>query len=88
MPFEGNVHMLGKNIVYLETPLSSGIERPKKDFKKGDISFLPTGGSICFFLSDTSNAKTMTPLGIITSNIDALSKVKSGDVLKFYAEAG
>ena len=88
LPLEGNMHLLGKNIVYLETPLSSGIERAKKDFKKGDIAFLPSGGSICFFLADSSPGKTMTPLGKITSNLDALSNVKSGNVLKFYADVG
>ncbi len=76
------MHFLGKTIVYLETPLSSGIERAKKDFKKGDIAFLPSGGSICFFLADSSPGKTMTPLGKIISNLDSLSNLKSGDVLK------
>ncbi len=82
LPLEGNMHFLGKTIVYLETPLSSGIERAKKDFKKGDIAFLPSGGSICFFLADSSPGKTMTPLGKIISNLDSLSNLKSGDVLK------
>ncbi len=82
LPLEGNMHLLGKTIVYLETPLSSGIERAKKDFKKGDIAFLPSGGSICFFLADSSPGKTMTPLGKIISNLDSLSNLKSGDVLK------
>lgn len=88
LPLEDNVHFFGKSIVYLETPIDSGIERPKKEFKKGEIAFLPTGGSICFFLTDSSPGKTMTPLGKIISNSETLDNVKPGDVLLFYAETG
>ncbi len=88
LPLEGNAHFFGKSIVYLETPIDSGIERPKKEFKKGDIAFLPSGGRICFFLTDSSPGKTMTSLGKIISNSEGLDDVKSGDVLLFYAETG
>jgi len=85
LPLEGNAHLLGKSIVYFETPIDSGIERPKKDFKKGDVAFLPSEGSICFFTNDASYGKTMTPIGKISENIDYLKSVKSGDVLCLYA---
>ena len=81
LPLDGNVHFLGQNIVYFETSVNSGVERQRKEFKKGDIAFSPAGGSICFFLSDVVLTKSMTPIGKITSEIDALSNVKSGDVL-------
>lgn len=88
LPLEGNAHFFGKSIVYLETPIDSGIERPKKEFKKGEIAFLPSGGSMCFFLTDSSPGKTMTPIGKIISNSETLGGVKPGDVLLFYAETG
>ncbi len=88
LPLEGNAHLLGKSIAYLETPIDSGIERPRKEFKKGDIAFLPTSGSICFFFMDSESGKTMTPIGKITSNIDELKNVKSGDIFSLYAETG
>ena len=53
-------------------------------FKKGDIAFLPAGGSICFFIGDSEPGKKMTPLGKITSNVDALTEVKSCDVFSLY----
>ena len=81
LPLEGNAHFLGKNIVYLETLINSGVERQRKEFKKGDIAFSPAGGSICFFLSDVVLTKSMTPIGKITSEIDVLSDVKAGDVI-------
>ena len=84
LPLEGNAHLLGKSIVYFETPVDSGIERAKKDFKRGDIAFLPSEGSICFFTNDASYRKTMTPIGKISENIDYLKNIKSGDILCLY----
>ena len=88
LPLEGNAHLLGKSIAYLETPIESGIERPRKEFKKGDIAFFPTSGSICFFSMNSEPGKTMTPIGKITSNVDELKDVKSGDIFSLYADTG
>lgn len=86
LPLEGNAHLLGKSITYFETPISSGIERPRTNFKKGDIAFLPAEGSICFFVEDSEPGKKMTPIGKITSNIDVLKEIKSGDVFSLYTD--
>lgn len=88
LPLEGNAHHLGTSILYLETSIGTGIERPRKEFKKGDIAFLPTSGSICFFMADISAGKTMTPIGRIISNIEDLKNAKPGDVLKLYVHEG
>ncbi len=81
LPLEGNAHFLGQNIVYFETMISSGIERQRKEFKKGDIAFSPAGGSICFFVSDIVTTKPMTPIGKILENVDSLKDVKPGDII-------
>ncbi|HSA98552.1 MAG TPA: cyclophilin-like fold protein [Candidatus Nitrosotenuis sp.] len=81
LPLEGNAHFLGQNIVYFETAINSGVERQRKEFKKGDIAFSPAGGSICFFLSDVVLTKSMTPIGKIDSGLDVLKDAKSGDVI-------
>ena len=88
LPLEGNAHLLGKSIVYFETPIDSGIERAKNNFKKGDVAFLPAEGSICFFIGDSEPGKKMTPLGKITSDVNALTQIKPGDVLSLYANTG
>lgn len=88
LPLEGNAHLLGKNIAYLETPAESGIDRPRRDFKRGDISFLPANGSICFFIEDTTETKTMTPIGKIISDVENLRNIKPGDIFVLYAETG
>ena len=86
LPLEGHAHILGKSIAYFETSIDSGIERAKKEFKKGDVTFLPASGSICFFLEDANPGKTMTPIGKLDENFDALKDLKSGDVLCLYEE--
>jgi len=86
LPIEGNAHQLGQSILYFETSIDSGIERARTEFKKGDVTFLPSTGSICFFIADVTSGKTMTPIGKLSSNIDALMDVKSGDVFRIYEE--
>ncbi len=56
------------------------------NLKKGDVAFLPSSGSICFFIADITSGKTMTPIGKLSNNIDALKDVKSGDVFRIYEE--
>ena len=80
LPLSGNAHHIGKSIVYFETNINSGIERKKTDFKRGDIAFLPTEGSICFYINDVNNGKPMTPVGKI-NEVEKLSVVKTSDIL-------
>ena len=86
LPLEGHAHFFGKSIAYFETPVDSGIERARKEFKKGDVAFLPSSGTICFFLADAEPGKSMTPIGKLSDNIDALIDVKPGDVFCLYEE--
>ncbi len=86
LPLEGHAHMLGQGIAYFETSVDSGIERTRSEFKKGDVAFLPSTGSVCFFIKDVISAKTMTPIGKLIGNLDALNDIKSGDVFCIYEE--
>lgn len=88
LPLEGNAHFLGQNIVYFETVINSGVERQRKEFKKGDIAFSPAGGSICFFVTDVVSSKPMTPIGKLLSDVNALNSVKPGDVIAIYQPTG
>ena len=81
LPLEGNVHQMGRSIMYFETGINSGIERKRIDFKKGDIAFLPTEGSICFYMDDISDGKPMTIIGKIIDDVEKLSGIESGDTL-------
>ena len=79
LPLEGNVHQMGRSIMYFETGINSGIERKRTDFKKGDIAFLPTEGCVCFYTDDVYDGKSMTPIGKI-NEIDKLNAIKPSDL--------
>ena len=81
LPLKGNAHHMGHSVVYFETKINSGIERKKTDFKKGDIAFLPTEGSICFYVNDVIGGKAMTIIGRMTGDVEKLKSVKPSDVL-------
>jgi len=87
LPLEGHAHMLGKSIAYFETTIDSGIERSRTEFKKGDVAFLSSTGSICFFIEDSEPGKTMTPIGKL-ENVEDLKNLKPGDVFSLYEETG
>ena len=84
LPIEGHVHALGGSILYVETSLDSGIERARSEFKRGDIAFLPSTGSICFFLNNVTFGKTMTPIGRVTGDMDVLKDIAPGEVFCMY----
>ena len=86
LPLEGNSHLLGQNIVYFETNVDSGIERSRSEFKTGDVAFLPSTGSFCFFVGNVESVKTMTPIGKFNDPNNHLKNVKPGDVLRLYEE--
>ncbi|BDQ30860.1 hypothetical protein NZNM25_13150 [Nitrosopumilus zosterae] len=86
LPLEGNAHLMGQSILYFETSVDSGIERARSEFKKGDVAFLPSSGSVCFFINDVSSGKTMTPIGKLGDDVDVLKTAKSGDVLCIYED--
>jgi hypothetical protein len=88
LPLEGYAHLMGKNIAYFETKIDSGTERARKEFKKGDVAFSSSTSSICFFIADSIPGKTMTPIGKLTENIDALNNLKPGDVFLLYEDFG
>jgi hypothetical protein len=88
LPLEGHAHLMGKSIAYFETSIDSGTERPRKEFKKGEVAFLSSSGDICFFIADVDSGKTMTPIGKLGKNMDALKDLKPGDSFLLYEVAG
>ena len=53
VPFNGRVNFYEKNFVYILTSVVTGEEKSRKEFKKGEIAFMPSGCMLCFFLQDT-----------------------------------
>jgi hypothetical protein len=80
LPLEGNSHMIGNSIAFMDTSLTAGGEKLRTQFKKGEVGFMASNGSICFFLEDVASTKLMTLIGKITSNLEALREIKPGDI--------
>ena len=80
LPLSGNAHQLGESVIYFGTNINSGIERKKTDVKRGEIAFLPTEGSICFYINDVYDGKSMTPIGKV-NEIEKLNEIKPSDIL-------
>ena len=88
VPIQSNAHNMGNSIIYIGTTIDSGNERPRTEFKKGDIAFMPYEGSICFFFADSSNVRSMSLIGKIVDNVDTLKEIKSSDIISLYFETG
>ena len=80
IPIEGNAHMMGDSIAYVDTNIKTGGEKLKTVFKKGDVTCLASTGSIFFFIKDVPGIIPMTLVGKITNNLESLKNVKPGDI--------
>jgi uncharacterized protein len=82
VPLDGHVNMFEKNFAYILTNVVTGEEKSRKEFKKGEIAFMPAGCMICFFLEDTKSYKPMNPLGRVTEGMSVLESLRRGDSLQ------
>ena len=88
LPLQGNVHVLDKNCIYFETSVDAGLQRTRREFKKGDIAFLSVGHAICFFQTDSKVRKEMSPIGKILDDPKLLENAESGDEIILYCATG
>jgi hypothetical protein len=82
VPFSGNVNFYENNFVYILTPVVTGEEKSKKEFKRGAVTFAPAGNMLCFFLQDTRSYKPMNLLGEIGEGLNLLYNLKRGDSIR------
>ena len=88
LPLRGNSHSIEKNAVYFQTSVEAGLQRTRREFKKGDITFLSVGHAICFFYSDSKTQKEMSPIGRVLDDPNLLKNVESGDEIILYCDTG
>jgi len=81
LPIEDRVHKMGKTIVYLETGLSIGAEKQRKQFKRGDMAYMTSNGSVCVFIEDSPSTAPMNPIGVVRANLQLLESTQLGDVI-------
>jgi uncharacterized protein len=82
VPISGRVNFFEKNFAYILTDLVAGEEKAKKEFRRGEITFMPAGSMICFFLQDTRSYKPMNPLGTIAEGMSILESCRRGDLIR------
>jgi uncharacterized protein len=82
VPFNGRINLYERNFVYILTSVVTGEEKARKEFRKGEVAFMPGGCMLCFFLLDTRSYKPMNPLGQITEGLDMLESCKRGDTIQ------
>lgn len=82
LPLSGRINKFEKIFVYIKTTLELGSEKPKKDFKKGDLAFSHSGSFICIFLNDHIHNQPFNHIGnVMSENLDNLYTVETGKTL-------
>jgi hypothetical protein len=69
-------------MVCLFTNLRVGVEKPRAQFTRGDVAFLPSGGLVCIFLSDARSDRPLNPLGKVGDGIQLFDSLRPGDVVR------
>lgn len=80
LPLQDRVHRYEDKFVYIETRLVIGAEKQRSQFKRGDLAFMTSNGSICVFIQDVS-VQPMNPIGKILDNIGVVESSQPGDVM-------
>jgi hypothetical protein len=80
LPIIDTVHFYDDKFAYMHTQLQVGGEKPRSTFKSGDIAFLTSSSSVCFFLQEC-RVSPMNLMGMSKTSIEMLSKCKAGNIL-------
>jgi uncharacterized protein len=74
-------------MVCLFTDLRVGVEKPRTQFVRGDVAFLPSGALLCMFIRDAQSERPLNPLGKIDEGLDVFEATKAGDVVRLAQQA-
>ena len=84
LPFDSRV-TVRPAMVALFTQLRVGVEKPRAQFARGDVAFLPSGGLVCVFLGAARSDMPLNPVGKVESGIELFDGAKPGDVVRVAA---
>ncbi len=73
---------LQPSMVCLFTDLRVGVEKPRTQFARGDVAFLPSGGLICVFLGDARSDRPLNPVGKVEAGLETFDSIARGDVVQ------
>ena len=81
VPFDSRV-TLQPAMVCLFTQLRVGVEKPRVQFSRGDVAFLPSAALLCVFLGGAKSDRPLNPVGKVESGIEAFDAIRPGDVVR------
>ncbi|MDG6991185.1 MAG: hypothetical protein JRM99_07180 [Nitrososphaerota archaeon] len=84
LPFDSRVSVQPA-MVSLFTELRIGVEKPRAQFARGDVAFLPSGGLVCIFIGSARSDRPLNPVGKVESGIEHFDSVRPGDVVRMSA---
>jgi hypothetical protein len=81
LPLDSRVN-LQPAMACLFTDLRVGVEKPRAQFVRGDVAFLPSGGLICIFLRDAKSDRPLNPIGKVENGLQLFDSLHAGDVVR------
>ena len=80
LPSDSRVN-LQPSMVCLFTDLRVGVEKPRTQFVRGDVAYLPSGGLICVFLGEAKSDRPLNLVGKVESGMETFDSIRRGDVV-------
>ena len=80
IPISGTLHFLERNIGYVETGLTLGAEKQKSIFKRGELGFMISNGSICVVLQSIKGIN-MNHIGHCVEDPLLLDSIDSSEII-------
>jgi uncharacterized protein len=81
MPFDSRV-TIQPPLACLFAELRVGVEKPRAQFTKGEVAFLPSGGLLCVFLGDARSDRPLNPVGKVEEGLEQFEALRPGDVVR------
>jgi uncharacterized protein len=81
MPLDSRVN-LQPPLACLFAELRVGVEKPRVQYNRGEVAFLPSGGLLCVFLGDIRSDRPLNPLGKVEEGLELFDGLRPGDVVR------
>ncbi len=82
----GRITRFQDTFIYAPLGVRVGVEKAKKQFKRGEVAFMSSTGAVCFFIRDATVGMGMNPLGEVVSGMEIIEKCGAGDTVQLIEE--
>jgi len=81
MPLDSRVN-LQPPLACFFAELKVGVEKPRVQYARGEVAFLPSGGLLCVFLGDAKSDRPLNPVGKVEEGLELFDGLRPGDVVR------